>query len=140
MIANPLNLIHTPGLHRELLTKLDITGVTVLQDGCFRSRFQQSPGYGVLPDGTLICSRTKKAIENDRLARMKCPAKPKKLASGDPGQVKVLKEKAKNQLNTKKIRHRTIALVNAQVKKEMYSFTVTFPPEVLEDMAYKLFN
>lgn len=141
MNQNPLNLISTPGLHRELLTKLDITGVTVLQDGCFRSRFQQSPGYAVLPDGQLICSRTKKLLERDRLARSG-KAGTKKKPTQEPGQVvvKAVKPRAKNQLNTKKIKHRTIALVNAQAKKEMYSFTVTFPPEVQEDMAYKLFN
>lgn len=130
------NIFHTPPVHRQLLTKVDITGVTVLKDGSFKNRFPGTPGYQVRANGILICNKAKKILEFVPGA-VKVAKKAIKVI---PGAIRILTPRAPNQVNPKKIKHRTVALVNAQDKKAMYSFTVTFPPCVNDDMAYKLFN
>jgi hypothetical protein len=131
-----VSLFHTPPTHRELLTKVDITGVTVLKDGKFKNRFPGTPGYQVRANGVLVCSKARKALEMTPHAGKVA----KKRGKVIPGTVTIVKLKAANQVNPKKIKHRCIALVNAQAKKKMYAFTITFPPCVGDDMAYKLFN
>lgn len=126
-------LFHTPPVHRQLLTKVDITGVTVLKDGSFKNRFPGTPGYQVRANGILVDNKAKKILEG-------LPAGKKITRKPPPGATRILKPKGANQVNPKKIKHRCIALVNAQEKKQMYSFTVSFPPCVTDDMAYKLFN
>lgn len=140
-----MNILKTPPTHNELNNSCSLSGVTLLKNGRYNLRHVGSKNLVVLPDGTIEkhsnrCTSTgRKSQRKQRLLGVHSETDGIDSFSNDS----LLLSKKVRTYSLKKslIRNRIFAHLNQQKgTKELYFFTVTFPPIVTDDLAYKFFN
>jgi len=97
-----------------------LTGVTVLHNWKFSSRYKGSKSLLVNPEGELY-------------QKIKRKPEPKEEPRSRP--------KPMYRINKSEIRHRVAAMVNSQTgQRKLLMLTMSFPPCITEERAYRLFN
>jgi hypothetical protein len=133
------NVLITPPMHRELAVKLSCNGVTVLKDGGrFKKRLNGSRSHTMLPDGTLIANKILRELQPALIQPSKKP--PGKKIDADPATLQEPKEPREYSVNKKLIRQRVYAFLLGQRKPQLYGITVSFPPCVTDELAYRALN
>jgi hypothetical protein len=133
-----LNYFAAPGVHHDLLSKMNHKGITALKnDRRFRSRISGSRSHVVLPDGTLVDLNTK-----DKLAGPLEKEKTKRIVKkGTPVPSNEEKKSTRRYyVNEKIISARVYSYVTAMKVPVLHAITISFPPMVTEDQAFQYRN
>jgi len=152
-------LLPVPAMIHDLTIKASASGITVLQDGRYKKRYTGSKYSAVDINGQLWVrsSELKKHIEcqaaegeagkkKRKRKAVDTPAEPpaenptlEGTPRGDTGK-KILRKK-EYRVNKLEVRQRLMGMLHTRKgKKELYFWTVTFPKNISDDLAYQAFN
>jgi hypothetical protein len=138
-------VLQTPGTHHVLENSASLTGVTLLKSGRYNLRHSGSKKLNILPNGNLerigkrssnSTSRGKSKqrmpnVHTENISNNSCP----------DNNLPVVKKVRTYVLKKSLVRLRLLNFINAQKgEKELYFWTITFPPKLSDQLCYKYFN
>ena len=138
-------LLAVPSYYHELRIKADLNGITILKDGRFKKRYTGSKQYAVDINGTLHkANELKKLIGRSNGPGLKklAPARAKNEKNMNINPKDTAKTMRKYTVNKPEIRQRLFSMIHSQPaqKKELYFWTITFPPVITDNTAHRIFN
>lgn len=155
MLLTPPRLLAVPGFHHELTIKATATGIVLLKDGRYKKRYTGSKYSTVDINGKLYESaadlRKDQAAEliSDRgktkkRANRSSTISPKSVMQNEGTEISLLtkeKKQCEYRVNKMEVRQRLLSMINTMKgSKELYFWTVTFPPSMSDDLCYQAFN
>jgi hypothetical protein len=159
-------LAPVPNISKEPLTiKATTSGITFLKENIFRSRYTGNKHYAVDCNGNLWTKKDfmKYIQQTNKRFGLQAKKKPLHPCNGGTKTLEIMPQISNNlstetntlhtnpaklstinkeySVNKREVRQRLLGYINTmRGKKELYFFTVTFPPGIVDTVAYQAFN
>jgi len=136
-------LLPVPSFHHELTLKATHSGVVLLRDGRYKKRYTGSKTSAVDINGNLHL----RSGDLQKLTRDPGIKKPGKLTKVNRAEISAPitggKDRQKSYtVNKTEVRNRIYGMINTirREKSQLYFFTITFPAQITDQLAYQAFN
>ena len=137
----PFQLLPVPSFHHELSIKATQTGITVLKQSRYLKRYTGSKNSAIDINGKMFtnANELKKIIAADEKpgGRRRNATQSEVALTAD----QIQRPPKSYQVNKTEVKNRLFGMINTmRGKKELYFWTITFPQNTTDAIAYRLYN